>query len=61
MREQEVSFAYHLEENLYICELGVGPAKHLRKTFLSDAYGNAIEEKVYGMVTEMRDGNEQDL
>ncbi len=55
MQEQEVSFAYHLEENLTLYELGNGPAKHLRKTFLSDAYGNAIEEKVYGVVDEAGD------
>ncbi|MCP4196183.1 MAG: hypothetical protein GY762_03455, partial [Proteobacteria bacterium] len=55
LQEQEVSFAYHLEENLYIYELGRGPSKHLRKTFLSDAYGNAIEEKVYGVADEPGD------
>lgn len=50
INEQEVSFAYHLEETLDLIELGNAPAKQLRKTYLSDAYGNAIEEKNYGDV-----------
>lgn len=50
INEQEVSFAYHAEETLDIIELGQGVTKQLRKTYLSDAFGNAIEEKNYGDV-----------
>lgn len=48
INNQEVSFSYHIEEKLHLIELGLGERKTLRKTFKSDAYGNALEEKVYG-------------